>query len=133
MNALPFSVTSVGLRVTLGRLPPANSFAWPGTSRKLWARCVSGMPVSPAITDGIQAPEGVAEKTTPSLSIASTQVVSRAISASSIFTRRISDCEGCSGGGLPILPGRNSNDAICPISLRRSAAYSLDSSRAMGI
>ena len=98
MNALPFSVTSVGLSVTRGRLPPASSFGWPGTSRKLCARSVSGMPVSPAITDGIQAPEGVAEKMMPSLSMASTQVVSRAIRASSILTRTISDCDGCSGG-----------------------------------
>ena len=36
-------------------------------------------------TDGIQAPEGVAENTMPSLSMASTQVVSFAISASSIL------------------------------------------------
>ncbi len=50
---------------------------------------VSGMPVSPAITGGIHAPEGVIEIATPSLSMASTQVVSLASSAgSSLVVRR---------------------------------------------
>ena len=80
-NGLPSAdVTSVGLSVTRGRLPRASSFGLPGTSTKLCARSVSGMPVSPAITLGSHAPEGVAENIMPSLSIASTQVVSCAIS-----------------------------------------------------
>jgi hypothetical protein len=91
------------------------------------------MPVSPAITDGIQAPEGVAVNTIPSLSIASMQVVSLAINTSSIFTRTISEKAGCGGGLAPILPGLNSIDAIGPICFLRSAAYAFESSRSIGI
>ena len=90
----------VGLSVTRGRLPPASSFGFPGISTNCCARSVSGMPVSPAITLGSHAPEGVAENTMPSLSIASTQVVSWAISASSILMCAI----GSSARMLPDFP-----------------------------
>ncbi len=78
--------------------------------------------MSPAITEGSQAPEGVAENTTPSLSTASMQVVSLAISSSSIFVRAISISVGCFPRLPLIKPGKKSIEAMCPISLRRSAA-----------
>ena len=66
----------------LGRLPGSTTLGWPSIITKLCARCVSGIPVSPAITEGIQAPEGVAENIMPSLSMILTEVVSFDISAS---------------------------------------------------
>src|SRR5262245_14894119 len=67
-----------------GRLPGFNSFGWLGVSRKLCMREEIGMPVSPAMKLGSQAPLGVAENTLPAASITLTQVVSLARSASGI-------------------------------------------------
>ena len=54
--------------------PPADRRAAPGSSAG--SRMPNGTPVSPAITDGSQAPLGVAENTLPKRSTTFTQVVS---------------------------------------------------------
>src|SRR5664279_5017753 len=72
----PSLVTMVGLNVTRGRLPGASSFGCPGVNTNDCSRDENGMPVSPAITDGSQAPLGVAENMFPFRSITFTQVVS---------------------------------------------------------
>ena len=124
----------VGLSVTRGRLPPASSFGFPGTSTNCCARCVSGMPVSPAITLGSHAPEGVAENTMPSASIASTQVVSFAISTSSILHVRHLHLRGMLAD-FPVDLARQKLHATRArlICLRRSAAYSFESSTSAGM
>ena len=82
---------------------------------------------------GIQPPDGVMEMAIPSLSMASTQVVSFASSASSILWCAVWYSEGCLGGLDMTEPGRKSYEACAPINLRRSEPYSLDSRRAAGI
>ena len=77
-NGSPSFNTRVGLKVTRGRLPAAMRLACPSVKTKLWPRVLSGMPVSPAITEGSHAPLGVAEKTLPQRSTTFTQVVSLA-------------------------------------------------------
>ncbi len=57
-----------------------------------------------------QAPDGVAENITPLRSTELTQVVSRAISSSSILRCTIFTSEGC-GTLEPTSPGRNANEA----------------------
>ena len=87
------------------------------------------MPVSPAITEGSQAPEGVAENTMPSLSMASTQVVSlRHQSVVDLGVRDVHLRGMLARLAVDQCPGRKSREACVPISLRRSAAYSFDSS-----
>ena len=77
---------------------------------------VNGMPVSPAITEGSQAPLGVAEKALPWRSITLTQVVSLTGPAAD------AEVEG-RGNSRPAAPGRCSMEACSgSISLRRSAA-----------
>src|SRR5277367_1409221 len=121
MNAsLPSLVTSVGLSVTRGRLPGFNSLGWPAVITKDCNRLVKGMPVSPAMTDGSHAPLGVAENALPQRSTTFTQVVS--------LTGP--NAAGLLGNGAcePTAPGRCSREAcLGSISLRRSAAYSLES------
>src|ERR1700689_2618978 len=98
----PSLVTIMGLSVTRGRLPGAPWFAWPGVTTNESARIESGMPVSPAITDGSHAPLGVAENPLPQWSITSTQVVS--------FASPLPD-PPVAGADAPRFPGRLSIDA----------------------
>src|SRR5579872_3876689 len=89
-------------------------------------RLDSGSPVLPMITDGSQAPLGVALKALPWRSTTLTQVVSFTGSRDAVVVGRLI--------GVPRLPGRDSSEACAgSISLRRSAAYSFESRISAGI
>ena len=85
------------------------------------------MPVSPAITDGSHAPLGVAENTLPMRSTTFTQVVSRVPADEPPPEGIGSRAAECAGPAVPSTRARGS------ISLRRSAAYSFESSICSGI
>src|SRR5262249_39937350 len=115
-----------------GRLPGFNSLGWPGVSRKLCIRDEIGMPVSPAINEGSQAPDGVAEKRLPLASITLTQVVSLARMASGI-SYELMLIKPPSDFLLTGSPGRCSLEAdFGSINARRMLAYSFDNSSAPG-
>src|SRR5258708_17133117 len=117
----------VGLSVTRGRFPGASWLGWPGVSTKDCMRLLNGTPVSPAITDGSQAPLGVAENTLPLRSTTLTQVVSCAGMRDAVETFSI-------WSGAPKVPGRCSSDACAgSINFARSAAYLFDNRPSSGM
>src|SRR6266704_2365467 len=152
-NGLPSFIARLGVNVTRGRLP--GTITLKGLSAlsttNCCARWLTPMPVWPAITAGIQPPDGVTETTQPDVSAASIDVVprrnasSKAASAaasvppSDVVTGR-GDQRWSSGkyGLVPPWNGYGSPGLISGslrlglISLARSRAYSLDSSPRIG-
>ena len=117
-----------------GRLPPASSLGWPGDQQET-LRALRERDAGIAGDHGGQPRARGRGARTPRRPYRwRPRRWCRAPSAPRrCGGARISDSRRVRAAGCaPIRPGRNSSDAVAAISLRRSAAYSFESSRAAG-
>ncbi|MNL24263.1 hypothetical protein D3C87_1456910 [compost metagenome] len=128
---LPSRSAKDGVSVVRGRLPGASVPGKPSSSQNIWARVFRPKPSSGMTGDDWnQPPEGVAEIMLPQRSITSTCVVSPRLaealmSEARASAARISEARiSASVGSLVALPGADTGDRRCSVSITRATCAS---------